>query len=76
MKQYKGINYRFKPDSYWIDKTIRQSILRDIKGAALREGPQPNAGDGNHSFSRNFSEDMDSSAIIMKGLCQQKSNGY
>ena len=32
MKKYEGINYGFRPDSYWVDKTIRQSILRDIKG--------------------------------------------
>ena len=37
MKKYKGINYRFRPDSYWVDKTIRQSILRDIKGTERRK---------------------------------------
>ncbi|MDA7670599.1 hypothetical protein N8592_01095 [Verrucomicrobia bacterium] len=36
MKKYKGINYRFRPDSYWVDKGIRQSILRDIKGKERR----------------------------------------
>ena len=37
MKKYEGINYGFRPDSYWVDKTIRQSILRDIKGTERRK---------------------------------------
>jgi len=38
MKNYKGINYQFRPDSYWVDKDIRQSILRDVK--VPNDGPQ------------------------------------
>ena len=38
MKKYKGIDYRFRPDSYWVDKGIRQSILRDVK--VPNDGPQ------------------------------------
>ena len=36
MESYKGINYQFRPDSYWVDKGIRQSILRDVKGTQRR----------------------------------------
>ena len=38
MESYKGINYQFRPDSYWVDKGIRQSILRDVK--VPNDGPQ------------------------------------
>ena len=34
----KGINYQFRLDSYWVDKGIRQSILRDVK--VPNDGPQ------------------------------------
>ena len=36
MKRYKDIDYRFRPESYWVDKGIRQSILRDVKGTERR----------------------------------------
>ena len=36
MKTYKGINYRFRPESYWVDKGTRQSILRNVKGTQRR----------------------------------------
>lgn len=38
MKNHKGINYQFRPHSYWVDKVIRQSILRDVK--VPNDGPQ------------------------------------
>ena len=38
MESYKGINYQFRPDSYWVDKGIRQSILRNVK--VPNDGPQ------------------------------------
>ena len=36
MKRYAGIRYRYKPETYWVEKDVRQSILRDIKGTERR----------------------------------------
>ena len=30
MKKYPGIDYNFRPDNYWYDETVLQSILRDV----------------------------------------------
>ena len=38
MKNYKCINYKLSPDSYWVDNGIRQSILRYVK--VPNDGPQ------------------------------------
>lgn len=36
MKRYKGINYSFRPASYWDDNEILTSLLRDVKGTERR----------------------------------------
>ncbi len=37
MKKYPGIDYNFRPDNYWYDETVLQSILRDVKGTQRRK---------------------------------------
>ena len=37
MSRYDGIDYSYAPDSYWVDSSIRQSILRNIKGTERRK---------------------------------------
>ncbi|MDB4619122.1 hypothetical protein OAH15_00375 [bacterium] len=37
MKKYTGINYSYRPDNYWYDETVLQSILRDVKGTQRRK---------------------------------------
>jgi hypothetical protein len=37
MKKYQGIKYNFRPDNYWYDETVLQSILRDVKGTQRRK---------------------------------------
>lgn len=36
MKAYKGIDYSFRPLSYWVDGDLLQSILRNVKGENRR----------------------------------------
>jgi len=36
IKRYCGINYNYRPESYWVDQNIRHSILRDVKGTERR----------------------------------------
>ena len=36
MARYKGIRYGFHPKSYWLDQTVRQSILRNVTGSERR----------------------------------------
>ena len=36
MKKYDGINYSFRPESYWEDSSVLQSLLRDVKGVQRR----------------------------------------
>jgi hypothetical protein len=36
MKRYKGIDYSFRPASYWDDNEILTSLLRDVKGTERR----------------------------------------
>ena len=37
MSRYDGIDYSYAPESYWVDSSIRQSILRNIKGTERRK---------------------------------------
>ena len=37
MKRYKKIDYTFRPESYWLDSTVLQSLLRDVKGVQRRK---------------------------------------
>ena len=37
MKQYKGIDYTFQPESFWLDSTVLQALLRDVKGVQRRK---------------------------------------
>lgn len=37
MKRYKGIDYTFQPESYWLDSTVLQALLRDVKGVQRRK---------------------------------------
>ena len=37
MKKFDGIDYTFRPVSYWNDTTVQQAILRGIKGTQRRE---------------------------------------
>ncbi|MBM3901705.1 MAG: hypothetical protein FJ379_06395 [Verrucomicrobia bacterium] len=37
MKTFNGINYAFRPESYWNDTTVQQAILRGIKGTKRRQ---------------------------------------
>jgi len=37
MKRYKGIDYKFQPESYWLDSTVLQALLRDVKGVQRRK---------------------------------------
>ena len=36
MARYKGIRYGFRPNSYWVDLNVRQSILRNVTGTERR----------------------------------------
>ena len=36
MARYKRIRYGFRPESYWVDQTVRQSILRNVTGSERR----------------------------------------
>ena len=36
MARYEGIRYGFRPQSYWVDQTVRQSILRNVTGSERR----------------------------------------
>ena len=36
MARYKRIRYGFRPQSYWVDQTVRQSILRNVTGSERR----------------------------------------
>ena len=47
MSRYDGIDYSYVPDSYWVDSSIRQSILRNIKGAERRKLIDEALGNGN-----------------------------
>jgi hypothetical protein len=38
MKKFDGINYGFRPVSYWGDTTVQQAILRGVKGTLRRKG--------------------------------------
>ena len=37
MKRYKKIDYTFQPESYWLDSTVLQALLRDVKGVHRRK---------------------------------------
>lgn len=37
MKTFDGIDYEFRPESYWEDSTVQQAILREVKGTNRRE---------------------------------------
>ena len=37
MKEYPGIDYGFRPQSYWLDRDVLQALLRNIKGAERRK---------------------------------------
>ena len=37
MNRYKGIDYTFLPESYWLDSTVLQALLRDVKGVQRRK---------------------------------------
>ena len=37
MKKYAGIDYSFRPESYWVDKEVLQALLRNVKGAERRK---------------------------------------
>ena len=37
MKRYKDIDYTFQPESYWLDSTVLQALLRDVKGVQRRK---------------------------------------
>ena len=37
MKRYKEIDYTFQPESYWLDSTVLQALLRDVKGVQRRK---------------------------------------
>tara|TARA_B100000959_G_scaffold250154_1_gene278410 strand:- start:825 stop:1469 length:645 start_codon:yes stop_codon:yes gene_type:complete len=37
VKEYPGIDYGFRPQSYWLDRDVLQALLRNIKGAERRK---------------------------------------
>ena len=37
MNRYKEIDYTFQPESYWLDSTVLQALLRDVKGVQRRK---------------------------------------
>jgi len=37
MKKYSGIDYSFRPKSYWLDTEVLQALLRNVKGAERRK---------------------------------------
>lgn len=37
MKKLNGIDYQFRPESYWTDSTVLQAILRGVKGTRRRQ---------------------------------------
>lgn len=37
MKKYPGIDYAFRPASYWADTDVQQAVLRDVQGTRRRE---------------------------------------
>jgi len=37
MKHYQGIDYGFRPESYWADNDPLQAILRNVKGESRRQ---------------------------------------
>ena len=37
MKKYPGIDYGFRPQSYWLDGDVLQALLRNVKGAERRK---------------------------------------
>ena len=37
MKKYQGIDYSFRPESYWLDTEVLQALLRNVKGAERRK---------------------------------------
>ncbi len=37
MKTYEGIDYAFRPKSYWADTSVEQALVRDVKGTRRRE---------------------------------------
>ncbi len=37
MKKYPGIDYSFRPKSYWLDMEVLQALLRNVKGAERRK---------------------------------------
>ena len=37
MKEYPGIDYGFRPQSYWLDRDVLQALLRNVKGAERRK---------------------------------------
>ena len=37
MKRYPGIDYDYRPVSYWNDETLAQAILKNVKGELRRE---------------------------------------
>ena len=37
MSRFTGIDYTFKPHSYWEDSSVLQALLRDVKGVQRRK---------------------------------------
>jgi len=37
VKKYPGIDYGFRPQSYWLDGDVLQALLRNVKGAERRK---------------------------------------
>jgi len=37
VKEYPGIDYGFRPQDYWLDRDILQTLIRDVKGAHRRK---------------------------------------
>jgi hypothetical protein len=37
VKEYPGIDYGFRPQSYWLDRDVLQALLRNVKGAERRK---------------------------------------
>ena len=37
MSRFKGIDYSYQPQSYWVDSSVLQALLRDVKGVQRRK---------------------------------------
>lgn len=46
MKPYRGIDYDYRPVSYWRDETLAQAVLKNIKGEFRREQVRKALADG------------------------------